>query len=185
MLCVCYTFVFCVVLSGMNFAIQITCYLETTHTVLIVPIDIMATNRNMNCEHISINSFNCRGIRDFKKRATIFHWLSNKHGGISLLQETHSMVEDESVWKREYGGIIYYSHGTNQSRGVAILIPDHITHRFKHLSVEKDIEGRLLILNCEIDNNPLLLINVYAPTKDLGSQQMLFFRQFEELFRAA
>ena len=135
----------------------------------------MASNKtNLKYDNICVNSFNCRGIRDKKKRDSVFHWLTTKHLGIAMLQETHSMATDELEWQKEWKGDIYYSHGTNQSKGVAILLPNKINDRIKCLNIEKDRDGRLLILDCEIDNNPLLLINVYAPTKDMGNQQLLF-----------
>ena len=74
-------------------------------------------------ETIAINSFNCRGLRDSKKRNAVFNWLQSKHQGITMLQETHSVASDEKQWAKEWGGQICFSHGTNLSRGVALLIP--------------------------------------------------------------
>ena len=56
----------------------------------------------MNQEKIvKINSFNCRGLRDKKKRTNIFQWIKRNYAGITLLQETHSILEDESKWEKE------------------------------------------------------------------------------------
>ena len=63
------------------------------------------------------NSFNCRGLRDTKKRLDIFHWLKATHYGITFLQETHSIEEDKTAWVKEWDGSIYFSNGTSQSRG--------------------------------------------------------------------
>ena len=44
---------------------------------------------------LNINSFNCRGLGDQKKRLDIFHWLKSSHYGITFLQETHCTAKDE------------------------------------------------------------------------------------------
>ena len=74
-------------------------------------------------EKLSFNSLNCRGLADGRKRRAIFQWIKTYHPGIILLQETHSTVSCENLWKHEWGGSIYFNHGTNSARGVAILIP--------------------------------------------------------------
>ena len=49
-------------------------------------------------------------------------------------------------------------------QGVAILINN--TFDFKLQTVEKDMDGNLLILNCFIHEKNIALINVYGPNKD-------------------
>ena len=34
---------------------------------------------------------------------------------------TYLKVSDEAVWRNEWGGEIYFSHGTSHSKGVCIL----------------------------------------------------------------
>ena len=71
-------------------------------------------------------SLNVRGIQDSKKRREIFAWLKRHHKGtysFILLLETHSKIEDELVWKNEWGAQILFSYGTARSRGVAVLFP--------------------------------------------------------------
>ena len=58
----------------------------------------------MDYEHITLNSFNCRGIRNSQKRKNIFNWLKNQHFGLTMLQETHSDESVESLWENEWGG---------------------------------------------------------------------------------
>ena len=64
------------------------------------------------------------------------------------------------------GGNILFSHGNNLGQEVAILIPNTIIPRLNILQVERDSEGRLILFECKIDENPLVIVNVYAPTKD-------------------
>ena len=128
-----------------------------------------------------INSFNCRGLRDRKKRLDIFDWLNTYHHGITFLQETHSIEEDEVVWTKEWGGQICFSNGTSQSRGVAILIPPNLGVEVTILKETKDIDGRFLTVDCVIENFNLTLINVYAPTKDNLENQLAFLVELNNI----
>ena len=67
-------------------------------------------------------SLNVRGIRSFEKRKSIFNWLYKQNSDICFLQETYSTEEIENQWKKQWSGDIYFAHGSNHSRGVAILI---------------------------------------------------------------
>ncbi len=74
-------------------------------------------------EKLLLNSLNCRGLADGRKRRAIFQWLKTYHKGIVLLQETHSTSSCEKQWLSEWGGEIFFSHGNYNARGVAILLP--------------------------------------------------------------
>ena len=87
---------------------------------------------------LNISSFNCRGIRDKTKRILIFNWLQKSYPGIILLQETHSVKEDEKQWKKEWEGQIYFSHGTSNSKGVAILISPNLDLKFSNIINDPD-----------------------------------------------
>ena len=127
-----------------------------------------------NLQSAFINSFNCRGLRDSKKRKLVFNWLKQKNKGITLLQETHTIKSDEKIWKREWGGDIFFSHGTSNSKGVAILIPSQVKHNFICHSIEDHDAGRILILNCTVECNNIIIVNLYAPTKDKSNAQNQF-----------
>lgn len=70
---------------------------------------------------IKFVSFNVRGLRDSNKRKKVFSKMKKLNSDIIMLQETHSVEDDEVLWQREWGGKILFAHGTNVSRGVAIL----------------------------------------------------------------
>ena len=58
------------------------------------------------------NSFNCRRLRDQKKRLDKFHWLKSSQYGIKILQETHCTAKDESRWENGWGvKIIFFLMG--------------------------------------------------------------------------
>ena len=56
---------------------------------------------------------------------------------------------------------MYYSHGSNHSKGVLVLI--HETLQFELKSVKKDSQGRFVIVEALVQDSPVLLINIYAP----------------------
>ena len=64
-----------------------------------------------------------------------------------MLQETHCTAENEQKWRSEWGNNMYFSNGASNARGVAIIITEN--YEYKKLKVEKDTEGRFLILEIE------------------------------------
>ena len=67
-------------------------------------------------------SLNVRGLRNEEKRRSIFSYSKNQKANVYLLQETFSNSKDEKIWGAEWGGQIFYSHGSNHSKGVCVLI---------------------------------------------------------------
>ena len=67
-------------------------------------------------------SLNVKGISNFQKRRTMFTWCRKRKADIIFLQETHSTVITETQWKNEWDAEIRTSHGSSNTRGVAILI---------------------------------------------------------------
>ena len=131
----------------------------------------MSINININ---LCLKSFNCRGLRNKIKRQSIFNWLNDQNKSICLLQETHSCELDEKQWQLEFNGDIFYSHGTCNSKGVAILIPKSLKTELEIKNTYKDKDARILTINCIREKRPLTIINVYAPTKDNSKAQLEF-----------
>jgi exonuclease III len=71
---------------------------------------------------LELNSLNVRGIKNAKKRKTLFQWLNKNHKGIVFLQETHSVEEDVKSWLSDWGSEVIFAHGTNNRCGVAIML---------------------------------------------------------------
>ena len=71
---------------------------------------------------ISIASYNCNGLEDYKKRRPVFRWLKEKEYNMYCLQKTHSISLDEVAWKKEWGGEVIFCQGQRNSKGVMILI---------------------------------------------------------------
>ena len=102
----------------------------------------------------------------------MFQWLKKSYKGITLLQETHATVNTEKEWIKQWGQHIEFSHGTPGSRGVAILFDNE--HEYEILNIDKDSDGRFLLIDVNIEDQNFILINVYAPTKDNLDAQLLF-----------
>ena len=112
-----------------------------------------------------------KGLRNFRKRRTIFLWCSKRKADLVFLQETHSIAATENQWINERGAEIISCHGSSNARGVAILFKNGIDYSINHKIV--DPEGRYIILKACIQDKVYVLINVYAPNKD--KDQVNFF----------
>ena len=71
--------------------------------------------QNISFELLSLNA--C-GARSFDRRKSIFNWLFKSSADICFLQETYITSEVENVWKEQWKGEMFFSHGTNHSRGI-------------------------------------------------------------------
>ena len=119
--------------------------------------------------NIYLNTLNVRGLGNNKKCSAMLNWLG-KTPGIYFLQETHSNDISMVKWKKHWKGAIYFSHGTTNSRGVAILIHSNITHQV--LEEHTDESGRYIILKVKINDQVVVLTNCYLPTKDHEKEQI-------------
>lgn len=102
-----------------------------------------------------------RGLRNPNKRRAIFSYLKMQKASVFCLQETYSLLEDEKVWSADWGGKIFYSHGSTHSRGVCILLNPCST--FQLTSVQTDPHGRFLIVKITIGDECFFITNIYAP----------------------
>ena len=87
----------------------------------------------------------------------------SKQKGLIMLQKTHSDIDSEDMWKKEFDGTIYFCHGSNSSRGVALLVPGKLNVNVNIECTEIDSEGKILAINFHIENNPVAIICIYAP----------------------
>ena len=106
-------------------------------------------------------SNNVKGIKTSEKRLKCFEYLRNNinNNGFIFLQETHLWSNDEQTWKDDFRGPLFFSHGKSNSCGVAIGYCG--TEAFKVLNTACDKNGRILILNAELNGTNFLLINFY------------------------
>ena len=130
----------------------------------------------MGCLKINFKllSLNARGIRSFNKRKSIFNSLFKSSADICFLQETYSTPEVENEWKKQWNGKMFFSHGTDHSRGVLTLVKDRLDFALQSLKV--DSQGQYVLLEAFIQDSPFALLNIYAPNK--CAEQCDFFSKF-------
>ena len=118
----------------------------------------------MTDHSLNLLSLNAKGLSNFRKRRTIFTWCRKRNSDIIFLQETHSTLSTQLKWKNEWGAELICSHGSSNSRGVAILIKkglDCVIH-----SQIVDTSGRYIVVKAAIKDKMYVLVNIYAPNKD-------------------
>ncbi len=95
------------------------------------------------------------------------------------MQETHSTLSTESMWKNQWGGNCLFAHGESNSRGVAILFKKDLPLRI--IEKEIDPEGRYIWAKVEIQGNGMVLLNIYAPNSE--TEQIKFYQQITDLLQ--
>ena len=80
------------------------------------------------------------------------------------------------MWKKQWKGKMFFSHGTNHSTGILILVKDRL--HFKLQSVKVESEGRYILLEALIQDSPFVLLNIYAP--NTSTKQCEFFQKIAE-----
>ena len=126
-------------------------------------------------------SLNVRGIRTFEKRKAVFSWLVNSDADIFFLSETYSIRDIENIWRKQWKGEMFFSHGSNHSRGVLIPIRDNLD--FKIHSTKVDSQGRYIFLEAYIHDSPYFPLNIYARNK--CSEKFLFFKDVSDILKGA
>ena len=109
-------------------------------------------------------SMNCRGLGNVKKRRDVLHFLNEKQPDILCLQDVHFTKEVESQVKTEWGDVCFFSHGTSNSRGVAILFKDTIDVTIH--DVMSDPSGNWLALDFTFEYMRFTLMSIYGPNTD-------------------
>ena len=88
-----------------------------------------------------------------------------------FLLETHSTFNDENIWKNDFNGSVFYSHGTSQSCGVLIVYFGNLNFSFN--KQVGDTNGRILILDENIDEIRYVLVNIYNANTEVEQVQVL------------
>jgi len=123
---------------------------------------------------IKIASINIHGLRNRIKRKTFFHKMKTMKYDIICVQESYISEEDLNGWKREWGGEIYFSTGTNHSMGQLILLRKHFPH---NVTCTTKLD-RLLAIDIDLEDGKLHVANVYAPND--SARKKVFFRLIEK-----
>ena len=134
--------------------------------------------RNLDFKMLSLN---VRGIRSFDKRKALCNWIAKERSDIIFLQETYCTPEVENIWKSQRRGSVFFSHGSQHSRGAIILLKENCDCEVN--MYREDEQGRLLILKAFIQGRSFVLVNIYAPNKikDKGTFFQEIHKQLDEL----
>ena len=100
-----------------------------------------------------------------------FSFLKDFKANIYFLQETYSDLKDENIWKNEWGGEIFFSHGTNHSKGVCILINPAIHCQVDYCNSNNS--GRIVLITITLGSQKLTLCNIYAPTNQTNQLEFM------------
>ena len=126
---------------------------------------------NLICKVISLN---VRGIRDqAKKKEHLISYLKDQKASIYFLQETYSELKDETIWQNEWGGKMYFSHGSGHSKGTCILIDPSISYSVQNSF--SDNSGRIVLITVNINGQKVSFCNIYAPNSP--SEQLEFIQE--------
>ena len=140
----------------------------------------MATTQDFKQLKFDLLSLNTKGIRGYTKRQKIFTYVDKQNPDIIFLQETHSTKEIEAIWKKQGKGDMFFSHGSNNSKGVLTLIKNDLD--FQLVSKSIDDGGRYIILKAIVQETLFLLVNIYAPDKE--KEQVPFFENLKKLIKS-
>ena len=119
-------------------------------------------------------SNNVNGLKSSKKRIKMFEYFRDKvsNNGIIFLQETHSTEDAYNKWRDDFQGQIFFSHGTTNSCGVMIGFLGN--KKIKYNKIRTDNNGRIIVLEAEIDDEIFFLINLYDPNTEAEQFETLF-----------
>ena len=124
---------------------------------------------------LTINVNGCRGV---EKRFKLIEYLKAIPSDIVFLQERHSLEQDETFWKRAWGGgRIFFSHFLSNSCGVAILIRPNMSFDLRF--VKHIVKGKCIHLCIAIKDVVYDIVNVYAPSGD-GTERSNFYTTVRE-----
>ena len=122
---------------------------------------------------LNMISLNVKGLNSFVKRQNILNWLRRRSPDLIFLQETYSTKKVVNVWEKEWKGDMYFSHGSNHSKGVAVLVNKNVDYEVNECICDNN--GRYIIIDAVINNTAFVLVNAYAPTCNMPNEQVNFF----------
>ena len=95
------------------------------------------------------------------KRQRLAEWIQKHDPYICCLQETHLKTRDTYRLKVKGWKKISHANRDQKKAGVAILISDKID--FKRKAVKRDKDGHYIMIKGSIQEEDLMIINMYAP----------------------
>lgn len=127
-------------------------------------------------EGLNIVTVNVNGWRDERKRRSMFRHFHEKKFDIVCVQETHACSRVQKLWANEWGGRLILANGSTNSKGVGVLFRRKLKIRIHY--IDKDINGRFIIIDLNINEYRYTLALIYAPN---GDEPQFFVELFQRL----
>ena len=110
---------------------------------------------------------NTRGLGQWEKRKDVLLWLRDKQYSVVCLQDVHWGEFMGNKVISEWGGEVFFSSYSTNSRGVAILMRQGLDFTLNKQT--KDQDGNLLGINIDICQHNISIFNLYGPNRDSPS----------------
>ena len=123
-------------------------------------------------------SCNVHGLSEKVKRTKIFRYIRENEVQIACLQEVQSSKSRMRIWKNEFRGRIFCSHGMTSANGVAIIISKELD--IKNVKVDSDKQGRKVSVSFKLYEQNYKIINIYVPNEPNVDNQNFFVNVLSE-----
>ena len=128
---------------------------------------------------LTISSLNAQGCSDSLKRASLFAYLKLKvSSDVHVLQDTHTTLQSESLWKLMWRGQVRFSHLSSSEAGLAVLLKPKSSLNF--MDFIELIKGRAIYCKLSIHSCVFHVFVIYAPTCDKARKA--FFSEILQFF---
>ena len=113
---------------------------------------------------VTLCTFNCRGLGDFRKRRDVLNYLKKSPHNIFFLQDIHCSPGKKHSFRNTWGSDILISSLSGNARGVAILTKS-VEVDFKETYI--DNSGNYIVARTLINKTlDVILVNTYGPNRD-------------------
>lgn len=120
-------------------------------------------------------TFNVRGIRNRKKRLSIFQLFREQNIDVIALQETYLMEEDTQMLEKEWSGRVLLTEGTRRSKGLLLLFAKSLSDGDSIELLHSD--SRMIVSLLKGLNRKIIIANIYAPCET--KEKVLFFDEIK------
>ena len=117
--------------------------------------------------YLSVVILNVNGLNAPTKRQRLDEWIEKQDPYICCLQETHLKTKDRYRLKVKGWKKIFHANRDQKKAQVAILISEKIDFKIKSVKIDK--EGHYIMIKGSIQEEDIIIINIYAP--NIGAPQ--------------
>ena len=109
---------------------------------------------------LKVVSMNVRGMRNQKKRKSLFYQFKRGKYDIICVQDTHLTYNDKDTITKEWGNNFHIVEGTNKSKGLLTLYSKTIDSEKVSVLFENE---RCLISKLLTEDSAIAIVNIYSP----------------------